>query len=227
MVKWLRQNSLYLLLIGCILVVGLGAWVLGTFSTESTPKPIAAETDTIPPNEADEVVEVTAPPAETVVEPVVVSMPEIVTPPAVEVQAPKVVAYRLPLNGKILREYAADQLLYSETMGDWRTHMGLDFAADIGTAVVAVADGTISDVFYDKLQGITVWIQHADGCTSRYANLDSLETVQKGQKVLQGDVIGAVGETALFEMSDAPHLHFELVENDVPINPKEKLPILP
>lgn len=225
MVKWFRQNSLYLLLIGCILVVGFGAWVLGEFSKDS-PAPVADIPD-VPQSSPEEIVEVTAPPAEAVVEPVAVAMPPIVEQPTVKAEEPQAVPYELPLKGDILREYATDRLLYSETMGDWRTHSGVDFAADVGTPVAAVADGTVLEVFYDKLQGITVSVQHPDGNLSHYANLASLESVQKGQTVSQGEIIGTVGETASFEMSDPPHLHFELEVADKRINPMEKLPTLP
>ncbi len=221
MVKWFRQNSLYLLLIGCILVVGFGAWVLGSFS-QKEPEPIASL-----PNPPEEIVEVAAPPAEAVVEPVIVSMPPIVEQPTIEVSAPKETAYVLPISGTVQKEYSKERLLYSETMGDWRTHHGIDFSASVGTPVVAVADGTILEVFYDKLKGIVVSIQHEDGHISHYANLASLESVQQGQIVKQGETIGQVGETALFEMSDPPHLHIELERDGKTIDPMEKLPTLP
>ena len=221
MLKWFRQNSLYLLLIGCISVVGFGAWVLGTFQN-SEPKPISA----VPDTPKEEIVEVTAPPAQTVVEPVAVAIPPIVEQPIPEVSTPKEVTYILPVSGKVQKEYAKDRLLYSKTMDDWRTHCGIDFSAEVGTSVVAVADGTVLEVFYDKLNGITVTLQHEDGCLSRYANLTSLETVQQGQVIAQGEIVGQVGETALFEMEDPPHLHFELESDGKSIDPMEKLPTI-
>jgi len=221
MLKWFRQNSLYLLLIGCISVVGFGAWVLGSFS-KPEPEPIAS----VPDIPKEEIVEVVAPPADVVVEPVAVAMPPIVEQPTVEVSAPKKVPYILPVSGKVQKAYSKDQLLYSKTMGDWRTHHGIDFSAEVGTSVVAVADGTVLEVFYDKLTGITVTLQHEDGYLSRYANLTSLETVHQGQIIAQGEVIGQVGETALFEMDDPSHLHFELEIDGKTIDPVEKLPTL-
>ncbi len=220
MVKWLRQNSLYLLLIGCILTVGLAAWVLSTGPAPPEEKEVS------PPLSS---VEVAAPPIETEVAPVAVTMPTIseeASPAQVTAAepAPKKVTYRSPCKGDILREYATDRLLYSETMGDWRTHEGVDFAAEVGTPVWAVADGEITEVAYDRLKGVTVSVRHSDGYTAVYSNLTELDAVVQGAKVDQGEVIGTVGETAMLELADPPHLHFELWNGDKHIDPFEKLP---
>ena len=219
MMKWLRQNSLYFLLIGCVMTVGLAAWVLG--GEEEPP----TETE-VPPKAPT--VEVAAPPIETA--PVTVTMPPIVeeAPPAetitVKAPTPKPVSYLRPVGGEVLREYAVDRLLYSETMSDWRTHDGVDFAATVGTPVQAVADGTVTEVVYDRLKGVTVAVRQDDGYTAVYANLAELDAIAEGTVVSQGETVGTVGETALLELADPPHLHFELRQEDKPVDPFEKLP---
>lgn len=226
MFRWLQKNQLYFLLIGCILAVGFGTFILCGI-TPSSQNPNASDTPTPPPDTiSDSTVNVTAPPAEEVVEPVAVSMPEITESP-VDITVSDPVNYQLPLSGKVIRDYAIDHLIYSATMGDWRTHAGIDFAAAVGTPVCAVADGTISEVFYDTLLGITVKIAHDDDKTSVYANLASLDTIHAGESVKQGAVIGTVGETALLEADEPAHLHFELYENSNVINPSAVLPLLP
>jgi len=101
-----------------------------------------------------------------------------------------------------------------------RPHKGIDLAAQRGTAVMASHDGV---VIYTGKQfkgyGKMVMIEK-DGWATLYAHLDKI-VVYEGQKVRQGDVIGALGNTG---RSSGPHLHFEIRKLDGPIDP---LPFLP
>jgi len=130
----------------------------------------------------------------------------------------------LPVMGEISFDYAMDRLVYSKTLEDWRTHSGVDLAADRGTNVKAAADGFISEVKNDPRFGITIIIDHQNGLKTVYSNLASDEVVTPNQKVKQGDVIGAIGNTALFESAEQPHLHFEVLMDNNPVDPKEYLP---
>ncbi|MGI6777393.1 MAG: peptidoglycan DD-metalloendopeptidase family protein [Acetivibrionales bacterium] len=131
----------------------------------------------------------------------------------------------LPVIGDVSFDYAMDRLVYSKTLEDWRTHSGIDLAADRGTNVKAAADGFISEVKNDPRFGITVIIDHQNGLKTVYANLASDEVVVPNQKVKEGDVIGAIGNTALFESAEQPHLHFEVLMDNRPVDPKEYLPL--
>jgi murein DD-endopeptidase MepM/ murein hydrolase activator NlpD len=97
-----------------------------------------------------------------------------------------------------------------------KMHTGIDFAAPIGTPVHATADGvvTVVEVRFSGY-GKTVEIDHGFGYKTRYAHMHDF-TVHIGQKVKRGELIGYVGNTGL---STAPHLHYEVMVNDVPINP--------
>jgi murein DD-endopeptidase MepM/ murein hydrolase activator NlpD len=117
-----------------------------------------------------------------------------------------------------------EALAYDVTMGDWRTHSGLDIAAAAGTKVVAAASGTVSSVYEDDLLGTTVVIDHGKGLISVYANLAAVPSVKTGGKVSTGTVIGTVGTTAPAESGLAPHLHFALFKNDNAVNPLDYLP---
>ena len=130
----------------------------------------------------------------------------------------------MPVSGEISLEYAMDRLVYSKTLEQWRVHPGIDIAADRGTPVKAVADGFISDVRNDKFYGITVVIDHGDGLKTLYRNLASDETVAVNQNVKQGEIIGSIGNTAMDESSEQPHLHFEVLENDKNADPTAYLP---
>lgn len=130
--------------------------------------------------------------------------------------------YVLPLQGSMLTEYSPDNPIYDKTMNDWRTHNGVDIAANAGTPVKACADGTVLDVKTDDQLGQEVVIQHGGGITSIYADLTAFgdkPTVRKGQKVEAGDVIGSVGATAQAEIGLVPHLHFAMMKNGNYVDP--------
>jgi murein DD-endopeptidase MepM/ murein hydrolase activator NlpD len=97
-----------------------------------------------------------------------------------------------------------------------KMHTGIDFAAPIGTPIYATADGRIDEV---KTQfsgyGKMIIIDHGFGYKTRYAHMHDF-AVRQGQMVKRGDLIGYVGDTGL---STAPHLHYEVMLNNVLINP--------
>ena len=124
-----------------------------------------------------------------------------------------------PCGNTILKGYS-EKAVYSETMGDWRSHCAIDFAAEKGTDVMACCDGVVTKVYKDKLWGKCVEIEHNGNIKSVYKNLHSKVNVKKGQNVKEGQVIAKVGETADVESRDAAHLHFELWQDNVTINPQ-------
>lgn len=129
-----------------------------------------------------------------------------------------------PIVGNIEVMYSVDELLYNKTMSDWRTHDGIDISSIIGTKVMAVADGTVADIKIDDLLGTTIVINHGNGLQSIYANLAKTPVVKKGDKVAMGAVIGAVGDTAIGESSEATHLHFAMTKDNLPTDPAKFLP---
>ena len=124
-----------------------------------------------------------------------------------------------PLIGETLAAFSMDELIYSETLGDWRTHDGVDIAAPAGTQVCAASAGTVTDVRDDDLMGTTVVIAHDDGCDTIYANLQAVPTVAVGDEVTAGQVIGSVGTTALGESALPSHLHFAVTRDGEFIDP--------
>ena len=130
-----------------------------------------------------------------------------------------------PVTGEQVMEYAMDCLTYNPTTRDWRTHDGVDIAADAGTIVSAAADGTVYTVYDDDTMGVTVVIRHEDGYTSSYACLAEEVAVKPGDVVTMGQAIGAVGQTALMESAIGHHLHFSVTLNDESISPADFLSI--
>lgn len=131
--------------------------------------------------------------------------------------------------GNIIKEWSADIPVFSNTMEDYRLHLGVDISAASGTTVYAVADGKIESVEFHPMMGQTVVISHANGYKSIYQNMQTSvpSGIQAGATVKAGDAIGAVGDTALIEISEDPHLHFELYKDDDCINPLSHFTVTP
>ncbi len=124
-----------------------------------------------------------------------------------------------PVKGDVIKEYAKDKLVYSNTLGEWITHNGVDIKADKTTVVKASEEGIVKSIKNDPRYGLTVVIEHTNGFSSIYSNLLTAEFVVEGEKVKQGQTIGTVGTTATFEISDEPHLHFEIKKDGENLDP--------
>ena len=133
-------------------------------------------------------------------------------------EAPRLVV--APLVGEEVAAFSVDELKYNETLGDWRTHDGVDIAAEVGTQVLAACSGTVTQVIDDDLMGTSVTIAHDDGYETIYSNLQSVPTVSEGQQVSAGEVIGSVGCTSIAEFAVPAHLHFGVTKDGVPCDPE-------
>ena len=124
-------------------------------------------------------------------------------------------------------DFSDSVLVFSPTMKDYRTHTGIDIKGNIGQEVMAVADGVVKNIWQDPFMGTCVSIEHTGNAISYYKNLDPVvkEGLVIGASVKAGDVIGAVGESAMNEVSQDPHLHFELKVDDKHVDPKDHLKI--
>lgn len=129
--------------------------------------------------------------------------------------------YIKPLNGYVSKMHKPNTAEYSVAMNDYRTHTGIDIDSEIGANVKAIANGFISEIRNDPLMGTTVVISHADGINSIYSNLQSSlpQYIKEGEQVKVGEVIGGVGETALIEMAEVSHLHFEMMKDGEYVDP--------
>ena len=125
----------------------------------------------------------------------------------------------IPVEGEKIRGFAKDSLIYSETLEEWITHLGIDIKADRTTVVKAAESGTISAIKNDPRYGLTVVIEHVNGFETVYSNLLTTEFVKEGEKVEKGQSIGTVGNSAAFEIVDEPHLHFEILKDGENLDP--------
>jgi len=100
-----------------------------------------------------------------------------------------------------------------------KAHLGIDYAAPVGTPVWASASGRVVECEMKRGSGNTVVIAHANGLTTRYYHLSRFARgVRAGQSVHQKDVIGFVGTTGL---STGPHLHFSVTKNGAFVDPSK------
>lgn len=238
----LGSKGFYIALLLCICVIALSAWIILSTRPEADDvmetdpqvyRPVVNVEDKNH-DKTDDVLAVTPPDVHETLEPLppeetgivdiggtmetmTYTQPEPETLPA---------GYVWPVVGEVETPYSMDALLYNVTMSDWRTHDGIDIAADNGALVLSAAAGSVEDVFADDLFGTTVVIDHGSGLKSYYANLQAQPNVAVGDTVTMGQVIGAVGKTALSETMEPCHLHLAMSLNDRSVDPADYLPKL-
>jgi len=240
--SFLGGKGFYIALMLCVSIIAVSAWMLVNNSKEEEADALAETTSTPyvhqqviewsePEPDHVEVIVPTTPEVTAVIEPEPADEPvQEVYVPVDEDTAPVVnlekLSYIWPVIGEVELPYSMDALVFNVTMEDWRTHDGIDIAAQAGSYVRAAAAGTVADVYQDELYGTTVVIEHGAGLVSYYANLQEVPVVRTGDSVLAGDTIGAVGSTALCESAEPPHLHFAMSLNNESVNPADYMPVL-
>lgn len=124
--------------------------------------------------------------------------------------------YKYPLTEAVVKGYS-EELVYDETMADYRAHVAVDFAGTKGDDVLSVNDGLVLDVYTDNMHGTVVEIDHGGTFIVKYCGLDSV-SVKKGQTVKIGNKIGTLGAVPM-ETALASHLHLEAKYDGKPVNP--------
>lgn len=129
-----------------------------------------------------------------------------------------------PVNSEkahISNPYSMDKLIYSVTLDQYMTHCGIDIEAPEDSQVLAIAQGTVTSIYEDDRYGTSIEITHSGNLISVYSNLSTSEMVEVGDTVTQGQIIGGVGSTGLFESLEPSHLHFELIKDGAYVNPAD------
>ncbi len=126
--------------------------------------------------------------------------------------------YSYPLGEAVLGGYS-EELVFNETMNDWRAHTAVDFKGKAGDDVVAINDGLVLDVYTDNMYGQVVVIDHGGTLVAKYCGLKSA-TVKKGSRVSIGKKIGTLGKVPCENALDS-HLHFETSVDGKNVNPLE------
>lgn len=208
--EFLKQHrrTLYIALAVCVVAVGVTGYLL---ANRQVPAQQAAATEPV--------VDV-KPPVITPVKPEPPAKEEVKEEAPVETVAellPQVVS---PLDGTTVTVFSMSELMYDETMADWRTHEGLDIQAAEGDAVKTAAAGEVTSVTKDELMGTTVCVTHSGGYVTTYSSLQENPPISQGQQLKAGDIVGYVG-TAAAEATMGPHLHFSVEKDGALIDPAE------
>ena len=124
-----------------------------------------------------------------------------------------------PVSGRVLNAYSGDELVYNETLGDWRTHNGVDYAAKQGESVSAPAAGTVVEVGTDDSFGPVVAVEDSAGRVWRLCGVAS-PAVKKGDTVKVGQAIGKVGSVSC-ECAEESHIHVEVKQGEKYLDPAE------
>ena len=122
---------------------------------------------------------------------------------------------RAPVNFKYISSNFNPRRLHPVT-GKIRPHNGIDYVAPVGTPIMAAGSGSVVAAGYNQFNGNYVFIKHAGNYVTKYLHL-SKRTVNKGQRVKQGQTIGNLGGTGRVT---GPHLHYEFVVGGVHKNPR-------
>lgn len=131
--------------------------------------------------------------------------------------APSATLPTTPVAGEAGKAFSGDELVYSATLGDWRTHNGADYQSAAGTPVYAVKAGEVAAVYEDALWGGVVEVSTADGVLWRYCGVDAA-AVKAGQSIAAGAKLGALA-TPPAESEDGDHLHVECSKDGAYIDP--------
>lgn len=129
------------------------------------------------------------------------------------------ITYIAPMeNATLAKDFSNKELQYNDTLKQWEIHKALDIVSDTSNNVLAIADGTVTNVYNNYLEGGVIEISHDNGIKSVYKSLEDV-SVKLGDYVKGGDVIASVSTTMARELNTGAHLHFEMFENNISINP--------
>ena len=123
--------------------------------------------------------------------------------------------FSFPVSGQVTQKFSK-QPVFCKTLGDYRAHPGVDLSAKTGEAVKAVADGVVTKVANDGINGNIIVITHGS-IEATYCALDKMMVKEK-QTVKRGDQIGTVGVDPM-ESLDSPHLRLIMKQNGQYIDP--------
>ncbi len=231
--SFLYRNGFYIALVICVIAAAVASYSavsnildnLGDNSFNILPPPVPTP---LPDDTTETIVDPVVPPV--VEEPADVA--EVVRPAETITTEPVddgesvinsdifIPVHIAPVAGAVAKSFSGDELVRSITMNDWRTHNGADYAAALGTEVVAIYSGEITFVGAHDILGNMVEIRLDSGYTARYCNLAPISGLRVGERVSQGQVIGTVGNSAILENGEEPHLHFEVFHYDKRIDPQ-------
>ena len=125
--------------------------------------------------------------------------------------------YTRPVSGQVLAVWSGDDLVYNETLGDWRTHNGVDYACKAGEDVLAPVSGTVESLAAEGNWGVVAAIRDGEGRLWRLSAVEDA-AVRQGDTVTAGQKLGQAG-TITGESALDPHIHLEVLDGDKYLDP--------
>ena len=118
------------------------------------------------------------------------------------------------------KDFSMGVPVYNSTMGDYRTHNGVDFVGKPGDAVKPIAAGRVLSVENDTVRGNVVTVDHGGGVGSTVRGIADEGLVAEGVEVVEESVIGTLG-TVPCELKEGDHIHLEVRVNGALTDPLE------
>ena len=129
------------------------------------------------------------------------------------------ITYIAPMeNATLVKDFSNKELQYNDTLKQWEIHKAVDITSDTSNNVLAIANGTVTNVYTNYLEGGVIEITHDNGIKSVYKSLEDI-SVKNGDYVNAGDTIASISASMSRELNTGNHLHFEMYENNISVNP--------
>ncbi|GHU74800.1 hypothetical protein FACS1894188_04210 [Clostridia bacterium] len=128
-----------------------------------------------------------------------------------------------PANGDVVQTFSPEHAIYDVTLEQYRTNDNICISAPVGTQVKAAAAGRVSEIGRSSELGNTVVIDHGNGWTTTYSQLQDNVLVAVGDVVKSGQVIGGVGKPSIYSVLLGDHLNFKVSRDDSAVDPNTLL----
>lgn len=125
-----------------------------------------------------------------------------------------------PVSGKIVMDYSTNTSVYDKTLEQYRTNDSISISAPLGSDVVASSDGTVISISKDKINGVSVVLDHGNGWRTTYSQLQESLAVSEGQTITKGNKIGKIGKPTGYSINLGSHLDFTVLKDNATTDPK-------
>lgn len=129
--------------------------------------------------------------------------------------------FALPVGGVLSKKHSVDTQVFSPTLNEYRVHLGIDIATEEAAPVCAMAAGTVAQIWEDPMMGWSVALSHTGDAVTVYKNLSKqfADGITVGAEVEAGQLLGSVGDSAMIEIAEEPHLHVEMTVKGLQVDP--------
>ena len=129
--------------------------------------------------------------------------------------------FALPVGGVLSKKHSVDTQVFSPTLNEYRVHLGIDIATEEAAPVFAMAQGTVAQIWEDPMMGWNLAISHTGDAVTVYKNLSKqfADGIAVGAEVEAGQLLGSIGDTAMIEIAEEPHLHVEMTVKGLQVDP--------